>query len=605
MRLVSTCSGVALLTLLMFGQLGAQDAAPEDRNSVNSRFVPGDMKADSPVTFPERGALPSKYPPDVKTERIPTEKDYFMFSSPCRSLEQIRAIQAEMPPGEFTVPTNDWEHLEQTRRVLLTGGKLNILGLGDSIINDTMRSGWIARLREAYPKAEINATVYVRGGGGCQHYKEEGRITKNVVPLKPDLVIIGGISQRDIQSIAEVIHQLRDELPNVEFLLTSGVFGTTDPRDEDRLSKARHSGSADYGRSLQELAARERCAYLDMTTPWARYIRSTGLHPHLFYRDAVHANAQGEQILSRILMAFFSQPAKREIKVLGVGNSFTVNAFSLLSAMGDRCDKVDLVLGSAVIGGCSMEKHVRLAKLHEEDPESEEGRPYWLTLVNAEGTPERTRVGLREMLASDDWDIVTIQQLSAQSPDIDNYRPYAKELHDYITRYAPQAEVVLHQTWAYRTDGDFQRVFPDKPGYGQLEMYRDLNEAYNTIAEELGVRLIPVGTAFQLARQVRPYLPDAPENIRNLAPPNLPNDRNSLCVGWYWDKSDPPNLRSDTHHAGSQGCYLASSVWFEFLTGLNVGAEGIEAGSISDDEAEFLAGIAHQVVTEGKRPNVE
>jgi hypothetical protein len=28
-------------------------------------------------------------------------------------------------------------------------------------------------------------------------------------------------------------------------------------------------------------------------------------HPHVFYRDRVHANEIGEQILSKILMAFF------------------------------------------------------------------------------------------------------------------------------------------------------------------------------------------------------------------------------------------------------------------------------------------------------------
>lgn len=288
------------------GRIRAQDAEPSDRNSVNTRMVPGNMMADSPVSFPERGALPSKYPPDVKTQSKPTEKDYFLFSSPCRSVQQINAIQAEMPKGRFTVPENKWTHLEKSRQILVEGGGLRILGLGDSIINDTMRSGWIAKLQEAYPKAAIEAMVYVRGGGGCQHYREEDRIEKNVVPLKPDLVLIGGISQRDIESIEVVIHELRDALPEVEILLTSGVFGTTDPRDKEALSKARHSGSAEYGRRLQELAAAEKCAYLDMTTPWAEYIRSTGLHPHAFYRDVVHANAEGEQILSKILMAFFN-----------------------------------------------------------------------------------------------------------------------------------------------------------------------------------------------------------------------------------------------------------------------------------------------------------
>ena len=295
----------------------------------------------------------------------------------------------------------------------------------------------------------------------------------------------------------------------------------------------------------------------------------------------------------------------REIKVLGIGNSFTVNAFRYLEPMGSSSEKCRLTLGRAVIGGCPMEKHMRLAKLHDAEPDNPEGRPYSLQVTDEAGKRTRTRVGLREMLASDTWDIVTIQQLSAQSPDIANYRPYAKELHDYIKKYAPQAEVVLHQTWAYRTDGDFDRVFRNKPGYGQKEMYRDLNEAYNTIAKELGVRLIPVGAAFQLAREVRPFIPDETTDRKTLTPPNLPNDKNSLCVGYRWKKSDPPKLSCDTHHAGIQGEYLAAAVWFEFLTGSNPYTEGISVPRVSDEDAKFLSGIAHQVVAEGKRPSLE
>jgi len=37
-------------------------------------------------------------------------------------------------------------------------------------------------------------------------------------------------------------------------------------------------------------------------------IRSSKLHPHLFYRDRVHANEFGEQILSKILIEWWTQP---------------------------------------------------------------------------------------------------------------------------------------------------------------------------------------------------------------------------------------------------------------------------------------------------------
>lgn len=298
-----TCSFEVILLLLMVAIL----------NLVFSRVAFADMMADSPVVFPEKGALPAKYPPDQPSKESETpEEGYYISSTPVRSLSQIATIQAEMPQGQFSPPPPDWIHLQRTRRILTEGGTLRLLALGDSIVNDTMRSGWVAKLSEAYPEADIRATVYVRGGGGCQHYREESRIAKHVIPRKPDLVFIGGISQRDMESISEVIHRLRSDLPDVEILLASGTFGTADPRSPEELSNAPHSGTGVYGQSLKRLAAEERCAYLDMTTPWAEYIRSANVHPHLFYRDRVHANEYGEQILSKILMAFWRSSYDRQ-----------------------------------------------------------------------------------------------------------------------------------------------------------------------------------------------------------------------------------------------------------------------------------------------------
>lgn len=266
-----------------------------------------DLMQDSPVKFPEQGALPSKYPPDVRTDRYPSETDYSLSESPCRSIEQIDRIQAEMIRGEFTLPPTAWAHLPRTRRVLTAGGPFHVLGLGDSIVNDTMRSGWLAKLQQAYPKATIKGTVYVRGGGGCQHYREQDRIARYVVPLKPDLVFIGGISQRSVDDIREVIHQLRAGLPDVEILLANGTFGSADPRDPDALDQIQNP--AGYTQLLNTLAAEERCAFLDMRTPWIEYLLSAKVHPHLFYRDRVHANEYGEQILTKILLSFFRPEA--------------------------------------------------------------------------------------------------------------------------------------------------------------------------------------------------------------------------------------------------------------------------------------------------------
>jgi hypothetical protein len=264
------------------------------------------LAADSPVVFPSDSPLPAKYPPDrpAQDDAHP-EEGYYLFSTPERSLEQIKAIQAEMIPGTFAPPPHDWEPLKRARRLLTEGGDFHLLGLGDSIVNDTMRSGWLALLQEAYPQARVRGMVYVRGCGGCQHYKDEGRIANCVAPRKPDVVYIGGISQQDIESIREVIGQLRAALPEVEILLATGTFGRADPRDPEQLAAASYSGTGPWGTALEALAREQGCAYLDMTTPWAEYLRSTGVHPHLFFRDVVHANEFGEQILAKVMMAFW------------------------------------------------------------------------------------------------------------------------------------------------------------------------------------------------------------------------------------------------------------------------------------------------------------
>lgn len=263
------------------------------------------MMADSPVQFPADGPLPSRFPPDRPGQKEAAEPDYFIFRTPERSLEQIAAIQEAMPAGSFTTPPADPEPLAHTGALLTAGRPCRLLALGDSIVNDTMRSAWVARLQQRHPAASIHATVYVRGGGGCQHYREVERIQRYVVPRAPDCVYIGGISQRSLDDIDAVVQQLRAALPRVEILLATGTFGTTDPRDATALAQAPFSGTGEYGRALRSLAASAGCAYLDMTGPWAEYIVSSGLHPHLFYRDKVHANEFGEQILGRIMLAFW------------------------------------------------------------------------------------------------------------------------------------------------------------------------------------------------------------------------------------------------------------------------------------------------------------
>lgn len=103
------------------------------------------------MIFPENGCFPRKYEEDVDRVEYPAEDHYWIFGSPSLSVTLIDKIQSERPRGCFKPVPKDHKHLPRTFKKLTEGGDLHILGLGDSIVNDTMRSAWVAKLRQTSP----------------------------------------------------------------------------------------------------------------------------------------------------------------------------------------------------------------------------------------------------------------------------------------------------------------------------------------------------------------------------------------------------------------------------------------------------------------------
>jgi len=276
---------------------------------------------------------------------------------------------------------------------------------------------------------------------------------------------------------------------------------------------------------------------------------------------------------------------------LAVGNSFSGNATRHLGKLVEASGGGNrLIFGHAMIPGCPLEKHVLLAEAFEKDPNDPKGRPY------------AKQASLRDMLERDKWDYVTIQQASIKSFDIATYRPWAKKLHDYIKRYAPQAEVLVHQTWAYRDDDP---LFRDGSFTPEM-MHNQLTQAYRTIAAELNCRILPVGDAFYAVRQ----LPSWQFNVnRKIDPkqykyPQAPDQGKSLHVGWKWlEKNGKRTLPLDAHHANLAGEYLGGCVWFELLYGQSVVGNSHVPRGLSAEDAITLQEAAHQVVgAAAKRP---
>ncbi|MBR3705115.1 MAG: DUF4886 domain-containing protein [Oscillospiraceae bacterium] len=172
------------------------------------------------------------------------------------------------------------------------------------------------------------------------------------------------------------------------------------------------------------------------------------------------------------------------MNILSIGNSFSQDAQRYLRRIA-KADRVDLQTFNLYIGGCSLARHYRNML---------SGQKEYLLEMNGENTG--FKVSLEEALLNRDWDVVTLQQASPESPQYDTYQPYLSALAEYVRRCVPKAKIVVHQTWAYEQDSYRLNV---ELGYRRhTEMFADLKAAYEQAAEAIRADgIIPSGEVFQ------------------------------------------------------------------------------------------------------------
>ena len=215
-------------------------------------------------------------------------------------------------------------------------------------------------------------------------------------------------------------------------------------------------------------------------------------------------------VVALSVLGVFGAVAKTErpeqLKVLMIGNSFSICNLRQMPQIADSMGlKLDIT--SLYIGGCSLERHWTNVVKRAAD---EKFSPYKVTwnyasLGDQSKVPfasvlsERTnRHGYKEkcanipqVLAADKWDIVTIQQASHFSWDPKTYHPFGDNLVAEIKRLAPQAKIVVQETWSYPPWDKRLKKF----GFDQVDMYAKLHDAYAAFAAKYGFEVIPVGTA--------------------------------------------------------------------------------------------------------------
>ena len=249
----------------------------------------------------------------------------------------------------------------------------------------------------------------------------------------------------------------------------------------------------------------------------------------------------------------------KELKVLMIGNSFSNSVKQYLPKVTESAKKHTLILGSASIGGCSLQKHCAHIDKEQKDPKF---NAYRFTMT---GEKER-KSSITESLKYKKWDIVTIQQVSHQSYKKEMTREYAAKLIAYIRKLAPQAEIVIHQTWAYRLDNP--KFHSAKAPLTQEQMYNGLVENYNELAKTHKLRIIPVGTAVQLYRKNLPVkeVKYTQEDIKALKRPAVLDLTGGDLVGWMrWLKPGDKEPYNDRAHLSKEGAFMQACVWYMFL----------------------------------------
>lgn len=201
------------------------------------------------------------------------------------------------------------------------------------------------------------------------------------------------------------------------------------------------------------------------------------------------------------------------MNILAIGNSFSQDATTYLHQVA-KADGEDITVINLYIGGCSLERHYK--NIISDAPEYE---------LEFNGDYTKVKVSIRQVLISRKWDYIVTQQCSPECTVYGSYQPYLDKLAEYIHFYAPEAELIIQQTWAYERDSERLNTLM---GYSNPEfMYRDLKDAYDKAAASIGARLIPCGEAFiRLARRGIVHHRDTFHASRGLG-------RYTLALVWY------------------------------------------------------------------------
>ena len=182
------------------------------------------------------------------------------------------------------------------------------------------------------------------------------------------------------------------------------------------------------------------------------------------------------------------------VRVLAVGNSFTIDCMESSLYAVARDAGIHLILGNACWGGFSFEEHYQALITDLPCYEYRKCDNGVFTINWGQSTR------LSTILADEPWDVVVFQQASHFAGFYDTYEPSLTNLINGLRNHFPNAKYGLHMIWTYSQDSKNPKFV--NYNNDQMFMYNSIVDATRKAMEahpELEF-LIPTGTAVQNLR---------------------------------------------------------------------------------------------------------
>ncbi|MGI6243832.1 MAG: DUF4886 domain-containing protein [Prevotella sp.] len=267
-------------------------------------------------------------------------------------------------------------------------------------------------------------------------------------------------------------------------------------------------------------------------------------------------NLRKLMLVAMLFVAVIVNAKDGVVRILAIGNSFSEDAIEQNLHELAAADGQQAIVANMFIGGCSLERHLNNAKNNAAD--------YRYRKIGVDGVRHQTdHMTLAKAIMDEEWDYISLQQVSGFSGLYDSYTPSLPSLLAYVRKLAPKGcKLIWHQTWAYAQDsnhGDFKRY-----NNSQMEMYKGIMDASRRVVKDYKLaKVVPSGTAIQNAR--------------------------TSFIG--------DHMNRDGYHLNLvYGRYTAACTWYEAIFGKSVVGNSYAPKGMKPEVIKVAQEAAHQAV---------